>query len=201
MATIATTPPSTAVPSGTPTSTRRRRFHYSDNVYFLDGHVVIGILLLLLYLIVAVSLDAAGYVGNMTLLVWTTLGAFVLGLLMSFSRFDGFFALSHSLFTGLAWILFLMTNIVSSDEIAPFISNGIPPLQAKAYFVLLQWLNWVESAVNQTANADNYVFIFEIAFLIWWLTFLGVWAVFRYGYTWRAIVPAGVVLVINTYYA
>ena len=45
MATIATTPPSTAVPSGTPTSTRRRRFHYSDNVYFLDGHVVIGILL------------------------------------------------------------------------------------------------------------------------------------------------------------
>ena len=138
MATIATTPPSTAVPSGTPTSTRRRRFHYSDNVYFLDGHVVIGILLLLLYLIVAVSLDAAGYVGNMTLLVWTTLGAFVLGLLMSFSRFDGFFALSHSLFTGLAWILFLMTNIVSSDEIAPFISNGIPPLQAKAYIALRQ---------------------------------------------------------------
>lgn len=201
MATIATTPPTTSAPSSAPTPSRRRRFHYADNVYFIDGHIIIGVLLLLLYLIVAVSLDAAGYVENMTLLVWTTVGAFGLGLLMSFSRFDGFFALSHALFTGLAWILFLMTNIVTEEEIAPFLSNGIPPLQAKAYFVLLQWLNWVEAAVNSAASEDNYVFIFEIGFLLWWLTFLGVWAVFRYGYTWRAIVPAGVVLVINTYYA
>ncbi|MEZ4710712.1 MAG: transglutaminaseTgpA domain-containing protein [Caldilineaceae bacterium] len=51
------------------------------------------------------------------------------------------------------------------------------------------------------ANAENYVFIFEISFLLWWLAYLGIWAVLRHGYTWRAIIPAGFVLLINTYYA
>jgi transglutaminase-like putative cysteine protease len=129
------------------------------------------------------------------------LGALVLGFLMSFSRFDGFFALSHSMFTGLAWILYLMSGQVTPEEIAPFISNGIPEIQATAYFVLLRWLNWIDAAINNVASNDNYIFIFEMCFLLWWLTYLGVWSIMRYGYTWRAIVPAGIVLLVNTYYA
>ena len=181
---------------------RQARPHrYRDNIYFQDGHLLTILLTLLLYLIVAVSLESAGYVDNMSLLLPVTVGAFASGLLMSFSRFDGFFGLSHGLFTGLAWILYWVSKLVGPAQIQPFIDNGIPELQAKAYFVLLQWLNWVDAAFNGVPNEDNFVFIFEIAFLIWWLTFLGVWSIFRYGYTWRAIVPAGVVLVVNTYYA
>lgn len=174
---------------------------YAENVYYQDGLVLTGVLTGLLYLIVATSLDAAGYVTNMTLLVPVTLGALALGFLMSFSRFDGFFALSHSMFTGLAWILFLMSGMVTREEIAPFLANGIPELQANAYFVLLRWLNWIDAAINDVASNDNYIFIFEMSFLVWWLTYLGIWSIFRYGYTWRAIIPAGAVLLVNTYYA
>lgn len=197
MATIAS---SVASVKRTPAALHRG-YDYAQNVYFQDGKLLAGILVSLLYLLLATSLDAAGYVQNITLLVPVTLGALALGMLMAFSRFDGFFALSHSLFTGLAWILFLMTGRVSLEEIQPILDNGIPELQAKAYYVLLQWLNWVDAAFNGRANEDNYVFIFEISFLLWWLTYLGVWAIFRYGYTWRAIIPAGIVLLINTYYA
>ncbi len=186
-------------PQALPVRTARER--YAENVYFQDGIVLTAILTALLYLILATSLDAAGYVDNMTLLAPISLGALVLGFLMAFSRFDGFFALSHSMFTGLAWILFLMSGMVSPDEIAPFTANGIPEVQAQAYFVLLRWLNWVDAAINQVASNDNYIFVFEISFLIWWLTYLGVWSIFRYGYTWRAVIPAGVVLLVNTYYA
>lgn len=190
----------TALPSQeiTPVSARRR---YLENIYYQDGVVLIAVLTSLLYLILATSLDAAGYVDNISILVPVTLGALVLGFLMAFSRFDGFFALSHSMFTGLAWILFLMSGQVSKQEIAPFISNGIPAVQATAYFVLLRWLNWIDAAINNIASNDNYIFIFEMCFLLWWLTYLGVWSIMRYGYTWRAIVPAGVVLLVNTYYA
>jgi transglutaminase-like putative cysteine protease len=177
------------------------RARYAQNIYFRDGTVVTAVLVALLYLLLAVSLDAAGYVDNLTVLVPVTLGAFALGLLMSVSRYDGFFALSHSMFTGLAWILFLMSGSVTRVEIAPFLSNGIPEPQAQAYFVLLRWLNWVDAAINNVASADNYVFIFEMAFLVWWLTYLGVWSIFRYGYIWRAVIPAGIVLLINAYYA
>ncbi len=174
---------------------------YADNVYFQDGKALTGVLASLLYLLVAVSLDAAGYVENMTLLAPVTFGALLLGFLMAYSRFDGFFALSHSMFTGLAWILYLMSGTVSRAEVAPFLSNGIPEKQAEAYFVLLRWLNWVDAAISDVASADNYVFVFEMSFLVWWLTYLGIWSIFRYGYTWRAVIPAGAVLLVNTYYA
>jgi transglutaminase-like putative cysteine protease len=180
---------------------RSARERYRQNVYFQDGIVLTGVLTGLLYLILATSLDAAGYVENMALLVPVTLGALALGFLMSFSRFDGFFALSHSMFTGLAWILYLMSGQVTPEEIAPFISNGIPEIQATAYFVLLRWLNWIDALINNVASNDNYIFIFEMCFLLWWLTYLGVWSIMRYGYTWRAIIPAGIVLLVNTYYA
>jgi transglutaminase-like putative cysteine protease len=175
--------------------------HYRDNIYFQDGALLTGILATLLYLTVAISLDAAGHVPSMTLLIPVTLGAVVLGILMSYSRFDGFFALSHSMFTGLAWILYLMAGLVNENEIKSFLDFGIPELQAKVYYVLWKLLNWVDAAISNSASNDNYVFIFEICFLVWWLTYLGVWAIFRYGYTWRAIMPAGIVLLINTYYA
>ena len=200
MATL-TSSVSTAVPRAAQSAPHRRRHRYADNVYLQDGFVVIGILSALLFLIVAVSLDAAAYVDNMTVLLPVTLGAFTLGILMSFSRFDALFALSHSLFTGLAWILYQMTPLVSQSQMADILDKGISPLQAKSYLVLVAWMKWVTAAVTQQANEDNLVFIFEIAFLVWWLTFLGVWAIFRYGYTWRAVIPAGIVLVINTYYA
>ncbi len=90
------------------------------------------------------------------------------------------------MFTGLAWILYLMSGTVSRSEVAPFLSNGIPERQAEAYFVLLRWLNWVDAAISDVASADNYVFVFEMSFLVWWLTYLGIWSIFRYGYTWRA---------------
>lgn len=150
----------------------------------------------------AAALDAAGHIDNLSIVVPVTFGAFLLGLLMSFSRFDGFFALSHSMFSGLAWVLYLMAQTVSEQELAPFLENsGVSELQARVYLVLLRLLDWVDAAISGAASADNYVFMFEICFLMWWLTYLGVWAIFRYGYTWRAIVPAGVVLLINTYYA
>ena len=75
-----------------PSIRRSARARYLENVYFQDGIVLTAVLTALLYLILATSLDAAGYVENMTLLVPVTMGSLALGFLMSFSRFDGFFA-------------------------------------------------------------------------------------------------------------
>jgi transglutaminase-like putative cysteine protease len=178
-----------------------RPFRYAESIYFRDGQWLMGLLAATLYLILAAALDAAGHVGSLALVMPVTAGAFVLGVLMSYSRFDGFFALSHSMFVGLAWILFMMAGAVPENDIAPFLDTGVSELQARVYFVLLRLLDWVDAAFSGAASGDNYVFVFEISFLMWWLTYLGAWAIFRHGYTWRAIVPAGIVLLINTYFA
>lgn len=185
--------------NGTPR--QESAFRYTHNIYFEDGLWLTGILCGLLYLTVAASLDAAGYVDNMGLLIPVTLGALLMSVLMTFSRFDSFFAFSHGMFTGLAWILYLMSHLVSAEENRSFLEFGFPELQANVYFVLYRLLNWTQLALGREATADNFMFIFEICFLVWWLTYLGIWSIFRHGYTWRAIVPAGIVLLINTYYA
>ncbi|MEM7129247.1 MAG: transglutaminase domain-containing protein [Chloroflexota bacterium] len=176
-------------------------YDYGLNVHFEDGKLLTGILVSLLYLVVAVSFDAAGYVTSMGLLFPVTLGALLLGFLMSFSRFDGFFAVSHSMFVCLAFILFMMTRLVTEEEIEPILNNDIPDLQARAYLILIEWVNWLQDAFAGTPNNNNYVFIFEISFLMWWLTYLGIWAIYRFGYTWLAIMPAGIAMTLNTYYA
>ncbi|MBX2999614.1 MAG: transglutaminase domain-containing protein [Caldilineaceae bacterium] len=159
-------------------------------------------LLALLYLLLSFSLDAAGWTNKMGILIPVVLGAVTMGALMAFSRFDGFFMLSHSLSTGLAWVFYLMTRIVGDEpRVTVFIEHGVPELQARSYFLLERWLEWVEVALSGSASNDNYVFILEISFLIWWLAYLGVWTVLRHGHVWRGVILAGIAILVNTYYA
>ncbi len=172
--------------------------------YFREGRVITLLLLGGIYLILALSLSAAGWTGamSMSMLVAVVLGALAMGALISFSRFDSFFMLSHSFATGLAWVFYLMTFLVEDEQrVQAFIDKGIPVLQARAYFLLERWLEWIEAAINQQASNDNVVFIFEIGFLVWWLTYLGVWSVFRHGHVWRGVLMAGIALLVNTHYA
>lgn len=172
--------------------------------YFREGRAVTLLLLGFIYLILALSLSSAGWTGamNMSMLVAVVLGALAMGALISFSRFDSFFMLSHSFATGLAWVFFLMTFLVGDEQrVQAFIERGIPVLQARAYFLLERWLEWIEAAINRQASNDNVVFIFEIGFLVWWLTYLGVWSVFRHGHVWRGVLMAGIALLVNTHYA
>ncbi|MCY3990603.1 MAG: transglutaminaseTgpA domain-containing protein [Caldilineaceae bacterium] len=172
--------------------------------HFREGRLVTLLLLGFIYVILALSLSSAGWTGamSMSMLISVVLGALAMGALISFSRFDSFFMLSHSFATGLAWVFFLMTFLVGDERrVQAFIERGIPVLQARAYFLLERWLEWIEAAINRQASNDNVVFIFEIGFLVWWLTYLGVWSVFRHGHVWRGVLMAGIALLVNTHYA
>lgn len=170
--------------------------------YFQEGRSLTAALLALIYLLLALSLNAANWVDDMSLLLPVVGGAMLMGTLMAFSRFDGLFMLSHSLSTGLAWVFFLMTRMVGGEpRVALFVEHGVPELQARAYFLLERWLGWMQAALSNSASNDNYVFVFEISFLLWWLAYLGAWTIFRHGYVWRGVVMAGVALLVNTYYA
>ncbi len=176
----------------------------SSLAYFREGRVITLILLGAIYIILALSLSGAGWTGamNMGMLIFVVLGALAMGALMAFSRFDSFFMLSHSFATGLAWVFYLMTFLVQEEKrVQAFTERGIPDIQARAYFLLERWLEWIEAAISQLASNDNVVFIFEISFLIWWLTYLGVWSVFRHGHVWRGVLMAGIALLVNTHYA
>ena len=67
--------------------------------------------------------------------------------------------------------------------------------------VIGQYLwSWFMLLFGDLPARSNLVFILELAVLMWWLGYLSAWAVFREGRVWRAIIPIGLVLVVNVYF-
>ncbi|NOZ29721.1 MAG: transglutaminase domain-containing protein [Chloroflexi bacterium] len=150
-----------------------------------------AIILSLLLLSLGWSLSAARWAEGLDILQVIILGGVTVGILMARSRFDGLFPVLHSLITGSAWIFYWVSTLIEGD----FTSRE------RVYELFIRWYTWFQQAISGGSSNDNLIFILELAFLAWWLSFLAGWAVFREQRVWRVIVPVGIALIINAYYA
>ncbi|MEZ4769778.1 MAG: hypothetical protein R2844_15270 [Caldilineales bacterium] len=138
------------------------------------------------------SISSAGWTDGLGVLGVIVLGGFLFGLAMSYSRWSGLFPLVQSLVVGLVWVLIWVGR-------TPEIPDGV--VGAERVVVIGQDLwNWFMLLFGETPARSNLVFILELAILMWWLGYLSAWAVFREGRVWRAIIPIGLVLVVNVYF-
>jgi transglutaminase-like putative cysteine protease len=128
----------------------------------------------------------------MGLLTPIVLAGFLLGVALSYSRWSGLFPVLHSLVVGVAVLLYWVSR---APEI-PVDLNGADRIIAIGAS-LWSWLLLLFS--NEPARS-NLVFLLQLGFLLWWLGYLSAWAVFREGRVWRAIIPIGLVLLVNTYF-
>ena len=160
--------------------------------FSVPGAWIEGILLLVMLFSLVLSLRAANWTDGLGVLGPIILGAFLLGLAVSYSRWNGVFPFIHGLVVGTVWVLVCMSQ-------APQIP---PDLDASARIVFLGqslW-SWILALFGDEPVRSNLVFILELAFLLWWLGFLSAWSVFREGRVWRAIIPIGLVLLVNVYF-
>jgi transglutaminase-like putative cysteine protease len=148
-------------------------------------------LLALLVLNLAWSISAAKWADGLEVLQVILLGGTLVGILMACSRFKGIFPILHSLITGTAWVAYWTSTLIQGD----FTS------QQRVYEMTYRWYVWFQNAISGGASSDNLVFTLELAFLGWWLAFAASWAVFREQRVWRAIVPIGIAMIVNAYYA
>ncbi len=148
-------------------------------------------LLALLVLNLAWSISAAQWAEGLEVLQVVFLGGAIVGILMACSRFDGLFPILHSLITGIAWVAYWVSTLIQGD---------LTP-QQRVYEMVNRWYGWFQNAISGGASSDNLVFTLELAFLGWWLAFVAGWAVFREQRVWRAVVPIGIAMIVNAYYA
>ncbi|MBP7687754.1 MAG: transglutaminase domain-containing protein [Thermoflexales bacterium] len=59
---------------------------------------------------------------------------------------------------------------------------------------------WGEAVITGGVGTDNTIFLLFLGTVFWLITYVAVWNTFRQPRMWRAVAPAGVVLLINTYY-
>lgn len=164
----------------------------SSSRFSLPGAWMSGLLLLIILLDLAMSLRSARWTDGMGLLAPVILGGFVLGVALSYSRWSGLFPVLQSLVVGTAAVLFWISR-------APEIPADLDRVGRVIYIGQSLW-SWMLLLFGDEPARSNLVFLLQLAVLLWWLGYLAAWAVFREGRVWRAIIPVGLVLLVNTYF-
>lgn len=160
--------------------------------FSVPGAWIEGILLFVMLFSLVLSLRAAKWTDGLEVLAPIVLGAFLLGLAMSYSRWSGVFPFFHGLVVGTVWVLVWVGQ-------TPQIPSDLEGAGRIAAIGQSLW-DWILALFGDEPVRSNLVFILELAFLLWWLAYLSAWSVFREGRVWRAILPIGLVLLVNVYF-
>lgn len=154
-------------------------------------HRVSLLLLLLMYLDLAWSIQEAKWCEGLHVLQWIVMLAISIGFLLALSRWRGFVAHAYSLVAGFTLILLIMCAQLSA---------GL----AWADRVLelgLRVGRWISIVLSNQVNYDNLVFVLQLAVYLWLFSYLAAWGLFRLGKTWWAVLPCGIGMLLNLYYA
>lgn len=179
MTTVSSSWPATTAPPTTAPSVERRRVG-------LD----IG-LLLFMNMTLAWSLQAAGWSEGLERLPAVAFLATVAAAAVACSGFRRGFALLYNLVVGAAVVLFSMARL------APEGLEG----QERVYHITQRAWIWLSNAVAGRPTVDNLMFVFVLAILIWVLAYSASWAYLRDGRRWLTVLPTGMAMLVNLYYA
>ncbi len=157
----------------------------------LAGTGLMFFLLVLLLLLMAWSVQAARWVNaGLNILYWVVLAGAGIGTALALVGWRGRFAHPYALIVGTAWVLILTATTVPGDA----------SLFDKLRIIWEHTVSWITGAIGGRPLADSLVFVLQVAFLSWWLAYLAAWTVFRQGRVWRAVIPLGLVMLVNAYY-
>ncbi len=152
-----------------------------------------GVLLLSLglALIVSAGIASAGWTEGLKILPIASLGAFIIGLMIAKSILPAWMAHLFSLIIGFAWSFWLTTRLFPEFWQYEF-------RWAWVWWYLYQW---ILTLVRGGVSHNNLVFVLQMALIVWLVTYLTVWFIFRNRNVWLAIVPGGALLLVNMLYA
>ncbi len=150
-------------------------------------------ILLLGFLLInmALSLDAAGWSPGLDRLIVITGMAVIAATLISLSDFGVLFALFYSIITGAAAILFGLSSL----------AVGVVSNQEQVYQIVQRTFVWLNDALAGRPGADTVVFVLLLSILLWILSFNTIWVYLREERKWQAVLPTGLAMLVNLYYA
>lgn len=163
----------------------------TEKNFSIDQAKSVVILTAALVLTVTWAIGAAGWTKGLNVLTFVGLGVILIGLMLARSLLPGFIAHIFSLIIGIAWSFWVTSRLLPAH-----------------YSWLERWQNlvfrlnyWYSQAVQGGTSYDNLMFILQMGIIVWAMGYLMIWFVFRSRKVWLAIIPGGLVLLINLYYA
>jgi transglutaminase-like putative cysteine protease len=161
------------------------------------------ILVTLMLLTLAWSIEAADWAPGLALLQGIVLGAVLVGWIFSELPIPGFIAHVLSTVAGLGWAAFLVGRQLEPTSITHRILLDETALTWRVRLMELFYRvrAFVEIMRTGGVGHDNLVFVLQMAVLIWLVGYASTWFLFQLRSIWGAIVPSGFAMLLNLYYA
>lgn len=166
--------------------------HSSPTRMSIPGAWLSGALMVILLMALAASLRVADWAAGMDKLTPILLTGFAVGVALSYSRWSGLWPVVVS-------FLFSVVAVLHWIGQTPDVPLGLSEPERVLHIGMSLW-SWVLLLVSDEPVRSNVVFLLQLGILLWWLSYLSAWALFREGRVWRAIIPIGLVLLVNTYF-
>jgi transglutaminase-like putative cysteine protease len=137
----------------------------------------------------AFAMAVADWADGLDLLWVIGLVGMVAGLMISISRFRSPTAHGLSFVYGLTWVGFLL-------------ASPLPYLlwRDKIFGLYGRVAAWIALALRGGIGNDELIFILWLGLLFWWLGYTVIWNTIRHQRIWRALLPPGIVLLVNVFY-
>ncbi len=161
------------------------------------------VLLVLMLLTVAWSIEAANWTEGLSLLQGVVIGALIVGLVLAQYRVPGAVAHPLSLALGIGWSLFLVGRLLDPASVRHrvVLLDSDLTWRIRLTELVYRFQEWLEIARGQGVAQDNLIFVLQMAFLIWLVSYSSTWLLFRMRSVWGAILPSSFAMLVNLYYA
>lgn len=139
------------------------------------------------------SVQMADWADGLQILSTITIIGLAVGLVLAqVRRIPSIVAHLAALLLGTVVVLYEMTN---------FLSDSIGGRRAKLDYLWTRWTHWYHLVSHGQRADDLYLFILLMAALLWVLSYISVWFVFRSHWIWLTLLLPGVILLLNMGYS
>ncbi len=150
-----------------------------------------AIFLALLLASVTGSIDAANWADGLGILTFAVFGGLLVGIVLAKLPLRGLVAHSGSIGLSAPALTFFATLLLPNS------------LTFKEKLLVLQerFLVWFSKVAAGREGGDNLWFVIQLAFVMWVIAYAAAWFIYRRHQVWGAILPSGIAIVINLFYA
>jgi len=148
-------------------------------------------LIICMLLSVAWPIRTAEWAEGLDILYLVVVGSALAGFFLAKSQFPNVVAHLFSLVYGIAWVAFLGGNLLAPQF----------TWREKMIELGIRINEWLWTATHGGTSEDNLIFVLILALILWLAGYLSAWYNFRQHKVWESIVPCGLVLLWNLYYA
>ncbi|MGB0384382.1 MAG: transglutaminase TgpA family protein [Ardenticatenaceae bacterium] len=160
-----------------------------ERLQMREGWFALLLLFLLLFTI-TLSLEAAKWAPGLNILFSVFLMAFLVGVFFAKSRLSGLLMHPLALAIGTCWIGFMSLSLVEEN-----------PWEEQLTDVVLRLVRWGQELSGGETSTDTLPFVVLMAVLVWLIAYSSTWYFFREHNIWGVLLPSGMTILVNTYYA